>query len=56
MMKVTKVKILQPGKEEVIDGIKSCWVQVEVQAGGKDKNGNEIKDGTVGWCYGGFLE
>lgn len=33
MMKGTKVKILQPGKEEVIDGIKSCWVQVEVQAG-----------------------
>lgn len=56
MMKGTKVKILQPGKEEVIDGIKSCWVQVEVQADGKDKNGNEIKDGTVGWCYGGFLE
>lgn len=56
MIKGTKVKVLKLGKEEIIDGIKSCWVQVEVQSGGKDKNGKEIKEGTIGWCYGGFLE
>lgn len=56
MLKGTKVKIIKLGKEETIDGIKSCWVQVEVVSGGMDKNGKEIKAGTVGWCYGGFLE
>ena len=52
----TKVKILELGKTETIDGINSNWVKVEVQSGSKDRNGNAIKDGTVGWCYGGSLE
>ena len=51
MQKGTKVKILKLGKSETIDGISSNWVQVEVLVGGK-----EIKVGTVGWCYGGYLE
>ena len=56
MQKGTKVKILKLGKEEVIDSINSNWVQVEVLKGGLDKDGKPIKTGTVGWCYGGYLE
>ena len=52
----TKVKILELGKAETIDGISSNWVKVEVQKGAKDRDGNPIKAGTVGWCYGGYLE
>ena len=56
MKKGTKVKILQLGKAETIDGINSNWIQVEVLSGAKDKDGKEIKSGTTGWCYGGYLE
>ena len=56
MQKGTKVKILKLGKAETIDGISSNWVQVEVQSGAKDRDGKEIKSGTIGWCYGGYLE
>jgi hypothetical protein len=52
----TKVKILELGKTENIDGINSNWVKVEVQAGAKDRDGKPIKKGTVGWCYGGYLK
>ena len=52
----TKVKILELGKTETIDGISSNWVKVEVQKGAKDREGKPIKQGTVGWCYGGYLE
>ncbi|MBQ8680681.1 MAG: SH3 domain-containing protein [Treponema sp.] len=51
-----KVRILELGKAETIDGIPSNWVKVEVQQGAKDRNGKPIKKGTVGWCFGGFLE
>ncbi len=52
----TKVKILELGKAETIDGISSNWVKVELQAGAKDRDGKPIKAGTVGWCYGGYLK
>ena len=52
----TKVKILELGKTETIDGISSNWVKVEVQKGAKDREGKPIKQGTVGGCYGGYLE
>ena len=52
----TKVKIVQLGKKEVIDNFSSSWVQVEVLDGGKDRNGNPIKSGTKGWCFGGYLK
>ena len=52
----TKVKILELGKPETIDGINSNWVKVEVQAGAKDRDGKLIKTGTIGWCYGGYLK
>ncbi|WP_027728484.1 SH3 domain-containing protein [Treponema sp. C6A8] len=52
----TKVKILELGKAETIDGISSNWVKVEVQSDAKDRDGKTIKAGTVGWCYGGYLE
>ena len=56
MAKGTNVKILKLGKAETIDGINSNWVQVEVLTGAKDKDGKEIKSGTTGWCYGGYLD
>lgn len=52
----TKVKILALGKQAGIDGITSNWVQVEVQAGVKDRDGKPIAAGTTGWCFGGYLE
>ena len=52
----TKVKILELGKAETIDGISSNWVKVEIQADAKDRDGKPIKKGTVGWCYGGYLK
>ena len=51
----TKVKILELGKAENIDGINSNWVKVEVIAG-KDRDGNKLKVGLSGWCYGGYLK
>ena len=51
----TKVKILELGKSEIIDGISSNWVKVEVQSGAKDRDGRTIRAGTIGWCYGGYL-
>ena len=52
----TKVKILTRGKQATIDGITGNWVQVEVQAGAKDRGGKPIAAGTVGWVFGGYLE
>ena len=51
----TKVKILTLGKQATIDDITSNWVQVEVQAGAKDRDGKPIAAGTTGWCFGGYL-
>lgn len=51
----TKVKILELGKEDIIDGIKSNWGKVEVISG-RDRDGNKLKSGMTGWCYGGYLE
>ena len=52
----TKVKILELGHEETIDGISSYWVKVEVQADAKNREGKSIKEGTTGWCYRAYLE
>lgn len=54
--KGTQVKVLSIGAEQTIDGITSNWVQVEVQTGAKDRDGKPIAAGTVGWCFGGYLE
>ena len=51
----TKVKILELGKSETIDGINSNWVKVEIISG-SDRDGNKLKSGITGWCYGGYLE
>ena len=51
----TRVKVLAPGREDTIDGITSNWVQVSVLGGAKDKDGNTIEAGTVGWLFGGYL-
>ena len=50
-----RVKVFAPGREDTIDGIASSWVQVEVLDGAKDKDGNAIEAGTVGWLFGGYL-
>ena len=52
----TKVKILTLGKQATIDGITGNWVQVEVLADAKDRDGKAIVEGTVGWCFGGYLK
>lgn len=52
----TKIKILELGKAEQIDGIDSNWVKVEILDGTKDRNGNPIKSGTTGWCFGGYIK
>ena len=51
----TRVKIMALGKQATIDGITSNWVQVEVQAGAKDRDGKAIAAGTTDWCFGGYL-
>ena len=56
MQKGTAVKIIKTGSQDTIDGITSNWVQVEVEAGAKDRNGKSITAGTTGWCFGGYLE
>ena len=53
--KGTQVKVITVGAEQTIDGITSNWVQVEVQAGAKDRDGKAIAAGTTGWCFGGYL-
>lgn len=52
----TLVKVLSLGRADTIDWIESNWVQIEVQLDGKDKDGNPIKAGTRGWCFGGYLK
>ena len=54
--KGTQVKVLSIGAEQTLDGIISNWVQVEVQAGAKDRDGKSIAAGTTGWCFGGYLK
>ena len=54
--KGTQVKVLAVGAEQTIDGITSNWVQVEVQAGAKDRDGQPIAARTTGWVFGGYLE
>lgn len=51
----TKVKVLKLGKSETIDGINSNWVKVEIISG-NDRDGNKLKSGMTGWCYGGYLQ
>ena len=51
---------------ELLTGYKFYWraaihkdtdhKHLHICINGKDKNGKEIKEGTIGWCYGGFLE
>lgn len=56
LKKDSPVKIIQVGKREIIDGIKSNWVKIELQPGAKDRDGKSICAGTVGWVFGGYLE
>ena len=53
--KGTQVKVLAVGAEQTIDNLTSNWVQVEVQADAKDRDGKAIAAGTRGWCFGGYL-
>ena len=51
----TRVKILEVGKAETIDGISSNWVKVKVQSGAKNLVGDLVM-GETGWCFGGYLK
>ena len=53
--KGTQVKVIAVGTEQTIDGITGNWVQVEVLADAKDRDGKAIAVGTTGWCFGGYL-
>ena len=53
--KGTQVKVLAVGAEQTIDNLTSNWVQVEVQAGAKDRDGKPIAARTTGWVFGGYL-
>jgi len=53
------VQIIQIGKSDVIDGIKSNWVKVKLLPGARDLRDYNIclafyREG--GWCFGGYLE
>ena len=54
----TYMIILSLGKEETIDGITDNWVEVELQTGARNLEGDVITGtvGTVGWCFGGYLK
>lgn len=60
--KITMIKqdslvyILEVGKEETIDGIKSNWVKIRTCSGTLNGDGKKIKEGTEGWVFGGYLE
>lgn len=56
LQKGSSVKIKILGKYETIDGIKNRWVYIETQETAKDRDGKELKTGTCGWCFGGYLE
>ena len=56
LQKGSSVKIKILGKYETIDGIKNRWVYIEKQENAKDRDGKELKTGTCGWCFGGYLE
>lgn len=50
------VKILAIGKKETINGITSNWVKVSTVRNSVDADGNKLKSGITGWCYGGYLK
>ncbi len=54
--KGTKVKVLDAYNMEIIDGIHSCWVKVEVLPDSVDSQNRKIASGTTGWCFLGYLE
>ena len=48
------VLILSKGREETIDGITDNWVEVELQTGARNLEGDFLY-GKTGWCFGGYL-
>ena len=52
----SRVQVFEVGKAETIDGISSNWVRVVVLSRSKNRDGKPIREGTVGWCFGGDLE
>ena len=51
-----KVKILELGKSETIDGINSNWVKVDVQFNPRGHTGEPLRPSMTGWCFGGYLK
>jgi hypothetical protein len=50
------VKVIQLGASTTIDGINGNWVKVEMVYDGKDKDNKVLHQGTMGWCFSGYLE
>lgn len=55
MKKGTKVKVVEIGNENYIDGVVSSWAKVEVIEDSFDKDGKPLPKGTRGWCFGAYL-
>lgn len=51
----TRLKILEVGKKDTIDGITSNWVKVCI-ADGWDIQDKGLSLDLTGWCFGGYLE
>lgn len=56
LSKGTRVTIIDIKQKETIDGITSNWVFVEVKKDAKDKDGNPVKYGMIGKCFGAYLK
>ena len=55
MKKGTKVKVVEIGNENYIDGVVSSWVEVEVIEDSLTTKGEPLPKGTRGWCFGAYL-
>ena len=56
LKKNTKVKVVELGKEDTIDGVFSNWVCVEIQDSVKSADGRKMPKGLRGWVFGGYLK
>ena len=50
----TEVRILETGKAETIGDVSGNWVKIQVVNDVTDLKGNAMQ-GTVGWCFDGYL-
>lgn len=56
MRKGTFVRVMQIGKEEIIDKIKSNWYFIRIENTSISMSDEKVIDKHEGWCFGGYLE